>query len=61
MKVCTHCGERYTGEEITELRHEGEEFCFHPFMCPDCFDQFRRMDLGGQFQEAMNATSNDTA
>lgn len=49
MKICTVCKGKYTSEEITELRSEGEEFSMHPFICPDCYDRFQRQDLENQF------------
>lgn len=54
MMKCTVCGERYTGEEVAELRAEGEEFNMHPFMCPDCYDRFQRKDLEDQFAQLMS-------
>ena len=56
MKICTCCKERYTGEEISELQAEGERFLFHPFMCPDCYDNFQRKDLEDQFKQLMKDT-----
>lgn len=54
MKICTRCGERYTSEEISELRAEGEQFSLHPFMCPDCYDSFERQNLEDQFAQLMS-------
>ena len=54
MKICTKCGEKYTGEEISEWRSERETFSMYPFMCPDCYDIFSRQDLEEQFDELMD-------
>ena len=53
MQKCTKCGDRFTGEEISELRAEHEEFSQHPFICPDCYDRLNRKDLEDQFKGAM--------
>lgn len=53
MKICVGCKGRYTGEEISELRSEGEQFSMNPFMCPDCYDRFQRQDLEDQFSELL--------
>lgn len=53
MQKCTKCGDKFTGEEISELRADHEEFSLHPFICPDCYDRLSRMDLEDQFKEAM--------
>ena len=54
MKVCTKCGDKFSGEEISEWRSEHEAFSDHPFICPDCYDRFQRMDLEDQFSVLMN-------
>ena len=51
MMVCTKCKEKFTGEEISELRAMHEPMSMHPFMCPDCYDRFMRQDLEDQFSE----------
>ena len=57
MKICTECGEKFTGEELTELRHEGEQFSLHPFICPDCYDRINRMDLEDRLEHLLRRTS----
>jgi len=51
MMKCTRCGEKYTGEEVSEWRAEHEAFSRSPFICPDCYDTLSRMDLEDQFNE----------
>lgn len=53
MQKCTKCGDRFTGEEISELRADHEEFSLHPFICPDCWDNLQRKDLEDQFEDLM--------
>ena len=53
MQKCTRCGERYSSEEISEMRADHEEFHMHPFIYPDCWDRIQRMDLEDQFEEAI--------
>lgn len=53
MYRCQQCGDRFTGEEISEMRAEHEQFSMHPFICPDCCDRLQRMDLEDQFKELM--------
>ena len=57
MKICTECGEKFTGEELTELRHEGEQFSLHPFICPDCYNRINRMDLEDRLEHLLRRTS----
>lgn len=47
-KECRFCGESYSNEELQELKEMGEEFCRKPFICPDCWDGFQRLDLEDQ-------------
>jgi DNA-directed RNA polymerase subunit RPC12/RpoP len=51
MYKCVKCGDRFSGEQLSELRHEGEQFSMHPFMCPDCYDRHQRQDLEDQFSD----------
>ena len=53
MHKCTYCGDKYSGEAISEMRTEHEEFSLHPFICPDCYDRLNRKDLEDQFDELM--------
>lgn len=60
MKTCVKCGDRFSGEEISEWRADGEQYSTQPFMCPDCYDTFSRQDLEDQFSELMQPQCNDT-
>ena len=51
MKVCTMCGDKFTGEQISEMRSDHEEFSLHPFVCPDCYDRLNRMDPADQVKK----------
>lgn len=45
--TCLKCGETYTRDDRREMREMGEEF-YHVgdrFICPDCWDSLRQMDL----------------
>lgn len=53
MYKCTKCGEKYIGEEVSEWRSEKEQFSLRPFICPDCYDRLRMMDLEDQFKDLM--------
>ena len=53
MYKCVKCGDKFSGEQISEMRHDGEHFSLHPFMCPDCWDTHNRMDLEDQMSELM--------
>lgn len=53
MYVCEKCKDRFTGEAVSEMRQEHEEFSLHPFICPDCWDRLRRMDLEDQFKDLL--------
>lgn len=44
MQICTECGEKFTGEQISEMRAEHEDFWMHPFICPDCWDRIQHTD-----------------
>jgi DNA-directed RNA polymerase subunit RPC12/RpoP len=48
VKVCSKCGEEYSAGDLAELRDMGEAYNDRPFMCPDCYDTFRRRDLEDQ-------------
>ncbi|MBQ9609360.1 MAG: hypothetical protein IJV15_07960 [Lachnospiraceae bacterium] len=54
MHICTKCGDKFSGEEIRELKSEHESFSMHPFICPDCYDRLQRVDLEDQFSILMN-------
>ena len=53
MKVCSVCGDKFLGEEISEWRSEHEPFSMNPFICPDCYDNLQSKDLEDQFTELM--------
>ena len=53
MYRCDKCKEKFLGEELSEWRNEKEEFSMHPFICPDCYNRVRRIDLEGQFNELL--------
>lgn len=44
MCKCKMCGDVYSAEDLRELREMGEEYNRKPFLCPDCFDEFNRLD-----------------
>lgn len=50
MFKCKNCGEEYTSEELRELRDMGEEYNKSPFLCPDCWDEFQRLDSEDQLR-----------
>ena len=50
---CTKCGEHFTRDDLIDWEQCGEEYSRSPFMCPDCYDTFRRKDLEDQFAELM--------
>lgn len=50
VKVCSKCGEEYSADDLAELRDMGEAYSERPFMCPDCYDTFRRRDLEDQLE-----------
>lgn len=50
MFKCRNCGEEYTAEELRELREMGEEYNNSPFLCPDCWDEFQRLDSEDQLR-----------
>ena len=53
MKRCTYCDDPFTGEEISEMRAEHEEFSMHPFICPDCWDRLQRKDAEEMFKSLL--------
>lgn len=54
MKICTKCGDKFSGEEVSEMKADHEQFSMNPFICPDCYDRLQRMDLEDQFQTLMD-------
>ena len=53
MKKCTICGDKITGEEISEWWADGEEFQPVPLICPDCYDRRNRRALEDRFEALM--------
>lgn len=54
MCKCKMCGDVYSAEDLRELREMGEEYNRKPFLCPDCFDEFNRMDSEDQMELLLN-------
>lgn len=50
MCKCKMCGDVYSVEDLRELREMGEEYNRKPFLCPDCFDEFNRLDSEDQME-----------
>lgn len=52
---CVMCGETFTEDDLTELLEMGEAYHREKgcFLCPDCWDSFRRMDPEEQVKMAM--------
>ena len=48
MFKCKRCGEEYSAEDLRELKEMGENYNKSPFLCPDCWDDFQRLDLEDQ-------------
>lgn len=53
MRKCTICGDRFTGEEISEWHTDNEDFSLRPFICPDCFDRQERKAPEDQLKDLM--------
>ena len=55
MIECVMCGETFTETDLTELREMGEAYHREEgcFLCPDCWDSFRRMDPEEQMKMAI--------
>jgi hypothetical protein len=47
---CKRCGDEFTNEELRELKEIGEAYSKFPFLCPDCFDEFQRLDSEDQMR-----------
>lgn len=56
---CVKCGEVFTPDEIREWKECGDAYSRQPFMCPDCYDRFQRMDLEEQFNDLIGGGSDD--
>ena len=53
-RICTKCGERYSGREVSQLKSWGEKMWLDPFICPDCYDALRRKSLEDQEKDLLN-------
>lgn len=53
MRTCQICGDRFTGEEVSEWRADHEAFQDRPLICPDCWDTLQHKDLEDRFEELM--------
>ena len=55
MIECVMCGETFTEDDLAELREIGEAYYREEgcFLCPDCWDSFRRMDPEEQVKMAL--------
>lgn len=53
--TCKQCGERYTLIDLEELNEMGESYHCEEgcFLCPDCWDSFRRLPLEEQAKAAL--------
>ena len=54
MCKCKMCGDVYSAEDLREIREMGEEYSKKPFLCPDCFDRFNRLDSEDQMELLLN-------
>lgn len=54
MFRCKICGDEYSKEDIRELKMMGEDFNRFPFICPDCWDEFQRLDSEDQMKLLLN-------
>lgn len=54
--MCRMCGESFTEDDLRELRGFNEPYWCdgEMFICPDCWDSFRRMDLEEQMKTAIS-------
>lgn len=52
---CVMCSETFTEDDLEELRGMGEQYHREDgcFLCPDCWDSFRRMDPEEQVKMAI--------
>ena len=59
--TCAMCGEKYDDEDLEELEEMGEAFTVlgdtaesDQMICPDCFDEWTRMDEDDKFEALMS-------
>ena len=52
MKKCMFCEDRFTDEELSELKEMGEKYWLTKtqFICPDCMDDLQRLTLEDQYR-----------
>ena len=52
---CARCGDIFTTADLNELREMGETYYLEKgcFLCPDCWDNFKRMDPEDQVKVAI--------
>lgn len=56
---CALCGEQFTDDDLEDLMEMEETFHREGnyFMCPDCYDDYRRMSLEDQLIALMESAS----
>jgi len=56
---CALCGEQFTDDDLEDLMEMEETFHREGnyFICPDCYDDYRRMCLENQLIALMKSTS----
>lgn len=52
MKKCMFCEDSFSKKDIEELTEMGEKFWLTKdgFVCPDCYDDLRRLPLESQLE-----------
>lgn len=60
MCKCKICGDEYSKDDIRELKMMGEDFNRFPFICPDCWDEFQRLDSEDQMKLLLNDFKEET-
>lgn len=54
MCKCKMCEDEYSKGDLRELKMMGEDFNRFPFLCPDCWDEFQRLDSEDQMKLLLN-------
>lgn len=54
MYKCKICGDEYSKGDIREMKMMGDDFNRVPFICPDCWDRFQRLDVEKQAEMLIN-------
>lgn len=59
MKKCIFCEDRFTSAELKELKEMGEKYWLTKtqFICPDCWDDLRRLPLEDQHQAIIEGSA----